>query len=186
MNGGNRDKKKNFWYYFARTWWFFLGVIGILIAIFGSFDIGDKKYPSDGIEQFVERNYGYSSVREYVRDTYTVDDLFEKEEIMEVVIGYGWLDEYLPEEETATRTIPSSDFAASTQIVLPQVQQSQPVTRSNAGGNTVSEKQDVTVYITNTGSKYHKSGCQYLKESKIAISLSDAKARGYTACSKCY
>ena len=43
-----------------------------------------------------------------------------------------------------------------------------------------------TVHITNTGSKYHKSGCQYLRESDISISLSDAKASGYSACSKCY
>lgn len=42
----------------------------------------------------------------------------------------------------------------------------------------------VTVYITKTGAKYHKSGCSYLK-SKIEISLSDAKAQGYTACSRC-
>ncbi|MDD3719518.1 MAG: thermonuclease family protein [Actinomycetota bacterium] len=38
---------------------------------------------------------------------------------------------------------------------------------------------DVTVYITKTGEKYHSDGCQYLRQSKIPISLSDAKARGY-------
>jgi len=43
----------------------------------------------------------------------------------------------------------------------------------------------VTVYVTNTGSKYHRSGCRYLSQSKIAISLSQAKAQGYTACSVC-
>ena len=43
-----------------------------------------------------------------------------------------------------------------------------------------------TVYITTSGSKYHRSGCSYLRKSKIAISLSDAKARGYTACSRCF
>ena len=42
-----------------------------------------------------------------------------------------------------------------------------------------------TVYITNTGEKYHSSGCRYLSKSKIPISLSDAKARGYTPCSVC-
>ncbi len=44
---------------------------------------------------------------------------------------------------------------------------------------------NVTVYITRTGEKYHTGGCQYLRKSKIAISLSDAKARGYDACSRC-
>lgn len=36
-----------------------------------------------------------------------------------------------------------------------------------------------TVYITNTGSKYHLGGCSYLSRSKIPISLSDAQASGY-------
>lgn len=48
------------------------------------------------------------------------------------------------------------------------------------------EPQSITVYITKTGEKYHKWGCQYLRQSQIAISLNDAKARGYTACSKCW
>jgi len=47
------------------------------------------------------------------------------------------------------------------------------------------EEKEVTVYITKTGEKYHSDGCQYLSKSKIAISLDDAKAEGYTPCSKC-
>lgn len=43
-----------------------------------------------------------------------------------------------------------------------------------------------TVYITNTGEKYHRYGCQYLRKSQIAISLDDAISRGYTACSRCW
>lgn len=43
----------------------------------------------------------------------------------------------------------------------------------------------VTVYITQTGSKYHMYGCRYLSKSKIAISLSNAKAQGYGPCSVC-
>jgi len=46
-------------------------------------------------------------------------------------------------------------------------------------------KATVTVYKTRTGSKYHTSGCSYLRQSKIAISLSDAKAEGLTPCSRC-
>lgn len=44
---------------------------------------------------------------------------------------------------------------------------------------------DPIVYITNTGGKYHNAGCRYLKDSSIAIRLSEAKRRGYTACSVC-
>lgn len=42
-----------------------------------------------------------------------------------------------------------------------------------------------TVYITDTGTKYHRSGCQYLRKSKYAIDLGDAKRQGYEPCSKC-
>ena len=45
--------------------------------------------------------------------------------------------------------------------------------------------EDVTVYTTKTGAKYHRTGCRYLSKSKIPISLKDAKARGYTPCSVC-
>ena len=40
-------------------------------------------------------------------------------------------------------------------------------------------------YITNTGSKYHSSGCSYLSKSKNAIDKASAIAQGYSACSRC-
>ncbi|MGE5571660.1 MAG: stalk domain-containing protein [Bacteroidota bacterium] len=48
---------------------------------------------------------------------------------------------------------------------------------------TPAEKKDVTIYITKTGSKYHRLGCRYLSKSSIPISLEDAKPRGYAPCS---
>ena len=42
-----------------------------------------------------------------------------------------------------------------------------------------------SVYITDTGNKYHNAGCRYLKSSSHAISLDEAKSRGYTACKVC-
>lgn len=44
---------------------------------------------------------------------------------------------------------------------------------------------DYTVYITKTGTKYHRAGCRYLKDSKIPIKKSEAISRGYTPCSVC-
>ena len=42
-----------------------------------------------------------------------------------------------------------------------------------------------TVNITKTGEKYHKENCRYLRKSSYSINLSDAKARGYKACTVC-
>jgi len=42
-----------------------------------------------------------------------------------------------------------------------------------------------TVYITNTGHKYHRDGCRYLRYSQSSISESKAIERGYGACSVC-
>ena len=41
------------------------------------------------------------------------------------------------------------------------------------------------VYITRTGSKYHRSGCRYLRQSKIAKTLKWVKAHHYGACKIC-
>ena len=60
------------------------------------------------------------------------------------------------------------------------------VTENSPMTSSQAEPQSVTVYITRTGEKYHRWGCQYLRQSQIAISLDDAEARGYTACSRCW
>lgn len=46
------------------------------------------------------------------------------------------------------------------------------------------EKEDI-VYITKTGSKYHRLGCRYLRRSSIPISLKKAEEYGYSPCSVC-
>ena len=53
-------------------------------------------------------------------------------------------------------------------------------TQQNSQTNNSTE----TVYITNTGKKYHRSGCSYLKSS-TRINKSEAVKRGYTPCSRC-
>jgi len=47
------------------------------------------------------------------------------------------------------------------------------------------ETKEITVYITKSGSKYHRAGCRYLSKSMIPISLKDAKERGYSPCKVC-
>jgi endonuclease YncB( thermonuclease family) len=47
-----------------------------------------------------------------------------------------------------------------------------------------SQTENVAVYVTRTGAKYHRGSCRYLRKSKIPISLSEAKRR-YGACLVC-
>ena len=50
---------------------------------------------------------------------------------------------------------------------------------------TISNPNQITVYITDTGTKYHKSDCKYLKKSSTSISLQEAISQNYKPCSKC-
>ena len=45
-------------------------------------------------------------------------------------------------------------------------------------------KDDIIVYRTQTGKKYHRAGCRYLKKSKISIPLKNASLL-YSPCSVC-
>ena len=71
-----------------------------------------------------------------------------------------------------TQQAPSSPPAASPAVATPS-------------STTTPEPTSITVYVTKTGEKYHRDGCRYLSQSKIQISLKDAKARGYDPCSVC-
>jgi len=43
----------------------------------------------------------------------------------------------------------------------------------------------VVVYVTASGTKYHRAECRFLAKSRIPLPLAEAKARGYTPCSVC-
>jgi micrococcal nuclease len=42
-----------------------------------------------------------------------------------------------------------------------------------------------TVYVTNSGRKYHRKNCSVLRRSKTAVTLADAVRSGYGPCSLC-
>jgi len=58
-------------------------------------------------------------------------------------------------------------------------------TQSTTNGQPQRKTEEVTVYVTKTGKKYHRESCRSLSKSKIPISLKDAKAKGYTPCKVC-
>ena len=58
--------------------------------------------------------------------------------------------------------------------------------RSSAEDETTQiENIEDVVYITDTGTKYHAKGCQYLSQSCKEIDRSEAEDKGYTPCSRC-
>lgn len=62
-----------------------------------------------------------------------------------------------------------------------------PPAKSTTQSTTVdstSFRKDVTIYVTNTGSKCHMSGCRSLSRSKIPIKLSELKGK-YEPCKIC-
>ena len=56
---------------------------------------------------------------------------------------------------------------------------------SQSSARVSTAKSTVCVYITDTGKKYHRWGCRYLKKSHYKKTLKWAKSCGYTACKVC-
>ncbi len=79
------------------------------------------------------------------------------------IVGCGGNPKVPPDQEVA----PPSSFPAVIEPSSPPI------------------RQEVTVYITRTGAKYHRAGCRYLAKSMIPIDLGRAEARGYGPCSVC-
>ena len=91
-----------------------------------------------------------------------------------------------PEAAAPTRqaTTPS---AVPAQALSPPRPAAQATVPSDPQAPTVRAQEPTgpTVYITRTGVKYHRGSCRYLRQSKSAVSLSDARSRGYTPCKVC-
>ena len=60
-----------------------------------------------------------------------------------------------------------------------------PTKVENTKNEADKQSSKTTVYITETGTKYHKVSCSYLKKSKIKTALKDAKGKGLEPCSRC-
>lgn len=87
-----------------------------------------------------------------------------------------------PTTQTTQPTVVETTVAITTSLPPQQEEDffAEPDTTARTESNS-----DV-VYVTKSGTKYHKSGCSYLASSKIEISLSDAKAKGFSPCSRCF
>lgn len=92
--------------------------------------------------------------------------------------------------DTETETVKApNDTAEMTEKVIDNTSSDSAAADGNAEGSVSEPVSDgdstVMVHITETGSKYHLAGCQYLKQSDYEVTLAEAKARGLEPCSKC-
>lgn len=103
--------------------------------------------------------------------------------LLALVIVFGLMHvykQYVPEENTTTQSRVEANLAKPT--TAKPTSTPAPQKQSSSTKNETSS----IVYVTDSGSKYHKANCQYLSKSKKSIDLSKAKAQGYEPCSKCY
>lgn len=94
------------------------------------------------------------------------------------------------EELQKTSSINNNSQSQNSSVNTPNKVTTQATSQSTSQTTTktttsTTNTNSAVVYVTKTGEKYHRAGCSYLKNSKIEMSLSDAKNKGYTACSKC-
>lgn len=91
-------------------------------------------------------------------------------------------DEQKAEEEAEAKK--AAEAAAAQKAAQEKAATTSSSASSASRGSSTTNPQ--TVYVTKTGKKYHNDGCSSLKKSKIAMSLSEAEAEGYTPCKNCH
>lgn len=85
---------------------------------------------------------------------------------------------------TATATISPTPTPTATPTPIPTPEPTiEPTPASVSEQSAAADSR--TVYIGNSGEKYHKQGCRTLKGGGHAISLDDAVDAGYTPCKVC-
>jgi competence protein ComEC len=84
------------------------------------------------------------------------------------------------------RTITVNKKASTIQENAPPETSNATSTIAQDNSNVLTDSNgDTIVYITDTGTKYHTSTCRYVSKSKYAITLEEAKEKGYTPCKVC-
>ncbi len=78
------------------------------------------------------------------------------------------------------------DQDSSTVIIHSHAKNNNSTTNINLNQAIPTDNQEETVYIGETGSKYHYKTCRTLKNGAFPISLDEALAQGRTACKICH
>ncbi len=150
---------------------------------------GENVYIVDDPNRNEPDKYGYTLKYIYRAP----DGLFVNAEVIRQ--GYGLADttvpfKYMAEFEQLGKFAKERSKGIWDISQLESVSQPAPIAPTVSTEPTISPKtstqgEDIVVYVTKTGKKYHLGSCSYLSKSSVPIKLQDAKARGYSPCSKC-
>lgn len=94
-------------------------------------------------------------------------------------------DEEAAREQYLASVTPATVTAAATPASTDPPAADDPVTTEPSEPSEPTEPTGQIVYVTKSGSKYHTADCSHLSKSKIAKTLSEAKASGYEPCKTC-
>lgn len=112
-------------------------------------------------------------------EAYLADFNEKKEEILRQIAEDTEKErEKLEEERTAEEQESEQNYESDAQDTCSAGELDDAETSSSASD-------EITVYITDTGERYHKEGCSSLRRSKQAVTLSEAIEEGYTPCQNC-
>ncbi len=147
-----------------------------------AFDEGRQQGYDEGFDQGVTQ--GQEATLSAAGDTYQQ--------------GYdtGYADGYakVQKDELAARTqylasiTPPAVTASTAPVSVDPPSDADPVTAEPtepSAPEDPAEPNGQVVYVTKSGSKYHTAACSHLSKSKIAKTLSEAKASGYEPCKTC-
>lgn len=162
-------------------------VAAIILGVAGNVFLGHQLYDSRQESSLLADQMNVQTVSMQAE----IDDL--NDTIYDLKSSGGEKDSKISELESKIETLEDQVKTLEAQLA----EKSKPASSSGSSGSSSSsgssgstssssDTQSVTVYVTRTGEKYHRSGCRYLSNSKILISLSNARASGYTACSVCF
>lgn len=134
-----------------------------------------------GLEYDVERHDHYGRTLAYV----WVGDLMANAWLVEN--GYAQASTYPPNVRYADVFVELQRIAREEGRGLwgpgPVATPPQPTAMPSVSGATSAAE---TVYVTETGSRFHRAGCGYLRASRIPMDLDDAETEGYEPCRRCW
>ncbi|SMG38808.1 endonuclease/exonuclease/phosphatase family protein [Dethiosulfovibrio salsuginis] len=144
------------------------------VFILGDFNTDDPRGTSFPLLRLPDGQYSYDNKKsnlDYIG--YAGIEMDEKWAIYEIETA-------IPARSTKKAEHPDHDMVAlALDGSVPKV------AVKSAKAESKEAPKNITVFVTKTGKSYHSDGCSSLSKSKIALSLEEAKAKGYTPCSKC-